>query len=107
MFVVAKVYRSKWLEIVYSYDIPKCTVCLEFVYIPKKEEEIFTFRFSLISLITNRNELMGLEGMVKLKNPDHSSTNDVIAISNDPKSNDAEAKRYRKSIFQLFLPSKI
>ncbi|XP_037029805.1 uncharacterized protein LOC119069772 [Bradysia coprophila] len=40
-----------------------------------------------------KNELMGLEGMVKLKNPDHSSTNDVIAISNDPKSNDAEAKR--------------
>lgn len=37
---------------------------------------------------------MGLEGMVKLKNPDHNSTNDVIAISNDPKSNDTEAKRY-------------
>lgn len=35
---------------------------------------------------------MGLEGMVKLKNPDHNSTNDVIAVSR------CEFERYKLEI---------
>lgn len=44
-----------------------------------------------------KNELLGLEGMVKLKNPDENITNGIVDVSIDPKASsiisDNEAKR--------------
>lgn len=42
-----------------------------------------------------RNELLGLEGMVKIKNPDDNVTNSNSVVSIDPKASigDADTKR--------------
>lgn len=50
-----------------------------------------------------RNELLGLEGMVKIKNPDDNVTNSNSVVSIDPKASigDADTKRCCFFIFVL------
>lgn len=59
---------------------------------------VFVLLFVYTFFLRNSNELLGLEGMVKIKNPDENLLNGNHAISVDPNpkasTNDVDPKRF-------------